>query len=106
MNAIEQICPICLKALSSAKSYFDTSCAGSKDHFYGLRTYENEIVEKRIRLDKILVSIVYQPEETTSICINKDFRLEHVVTIKQVLKLDFSDIPKLKNRLQTYMEFS
>lgn len=109
---MENLCPICQKSLKmDPHLYFNISCEVGGDHFYAVSTSRSGTkAELRFRIDKICVVLRYV-DKNTKIWLdyssndnpNQD---KLIATINDIIKIDFSDLPKLKEKLQKYIIFS
>jgi hypothetical protein len=108
---MEHLCPLCNNSLARkrAKDYFDYQCSKYDSHFYAKRTHldTNELLKIKVKLQNEDKSEWYFRinYDTVSTEVWTDENPNRIV-IKQVFTPDFSDLSRLKSKIQTYMLFS
>lgn len=109
---MENCCPLCRYPLKiDPNIYFNISCEAGGDHFYAVSTSKaGTMAELRFRIDDICVVLRYVDRSTK---IWRDYNANDnpnqdklMATINDIIKIDFSDLPKLKEKLQKYIIFS
>lgn len=108
---MENCCPICQKPLKiDSETYFNISCRSRSDHYYVVNTSKSgKKIELRFRIN-LLCAIVSYAEGITKIWSAKEYYNSSITVtaavINEVIQIDFSDIPRLKEKLEKYIIFS